>query len=69
MSDRPDFASDLRDIIRQLTAPVVESVDARIRDYVNAQVEAVVQERLAPLEQQVAELRQALQDLRDSLNE
>ncbi len=58
-------ANDLKDIFRQLTAPVVDSVDARIREYVAARVEEVVSERLAPLEASLAELQQAVEHLQN----
>lgn len=58
-------ANDLKDIFRQLTAPVVDSVDARIREYVAARVEVVVSERLAPLEASLAELQQAVENLQN----
>ena len=58
-------ANDLKDIFRQLTAPVVDSVDAKIREYVAARVEEVVSERLAPLEASLAELQQAVENLQN----
>ncbi len=58
-------ANDLKDIFRQLTAPVVDSVDARIREYVAARVEEVVSERLAPLEASLAELQQVVENLQN----
>ena len=62
-------ANDLKDIFRQLTAPVVDSVDARIREYVAARVEEVVSERLGPLEASLAELRQTVEDLQPKKSE
>jgi len=62
-------ASELKDIFRQLTAPVVDSVDARIREYVATRVEEVVNERLAPLEASLAELRQTIEDLQRKQSE
>ena len=35
-------SNDLKDIFRQLTAPVVDSVDAKLREFVAARVEEVV---------------------------
>ena len=58
-------ANDLKDIFRQLTAPVVDSVDGKIREYVAARVEEVVSERLAPLEASLAELQQAVENLQN----
>jgi len=58
-------ANDLKDIFRQLTAPVVDSVDAKIREYVAARVEEVVSERVAPLEASLAELQQAVENLQN----
>jgi hypothetical protein len=62
-------ANDLKDIFRQLTAPVVDSVDAKIREYVAARVEEVVSERLAPLEASLAELQQAVENLQNQKSE
>ncbi|CAB4774426.1 MAG: hypothetical protein F2729_00520 [Actinobacteria bacterium] len=62
-------ANDFKDIFRQLTAPVVDSVDARIREYVAARVEEVVSERLAPLEASLAELQQAVENLQNKRSE
>ena len=58
-------SNDFKDIFRQLTAPVVDSVDAKIREYVAARVEEVVSERLAPLEASLAELQQAVENLQN----
>ena len=62
-------ANDFKYIFRQLTAPVVDSVDARIREYVAARVEEVVSERLAPLEASLAELQQAVENLQNKRSE
>ncbi|CAB4866161.1 unannotated protein [freshwater metagenome] len=70
MNENNDAKSnDLKDIFRQLTAPVVDSVDAKIRDFVAARVEEVVTERLASLEDTVAELRRELEVLQHKKSE
>jgi hypothetical protein len=58
-------SNDFKDIFRQLTAPVIDSVDAKIREYVAARVEEVVSERVAPLEASLAELQQAVENLQN----
>ena len=62
-------SNDLKDIFRQLTAPVVDSVDAKLREFVAARVEEVVRERLGPLESSLAELRQLVEDLQRKQSE
>ena len=62
-------SNDLKDIFRQLTAPVVDSVDAKLREFVAARVEEVVSERLGPLESSLAELRQLVEDLQRKQSE
>jgi len=62
-------SNDFKDIFRQLTAPVVDSVDAKIREYVAARVEEVVSERLAPLEASLAELQQAVENLQNKMGQ
>ena len=62
-------SNDHKDIFRQLTAPVVDSVDAKLREFVAARVEEVVSERLGPLESSLAELRQLVEDLQRKQSE
>jgi hypothetical protein len=62
-------SNDLKDIFRQLTAPVVDSVDAKLREFMAARVEEVVSERLGPLESSLAELRQLVEDLQRKQSE
>jgi hypothetical protein len=70
MAETNDASSnDFKDIFRQLTAPVVDSVDAKIREFVAARVEEAVNERLAPLEASLAELRQSVEDLQHKKSE
>jgi hypothetical protein len=62
---------DLRGIVRQFTAPMIESLDARLREQVEAhadalldeKVHAAVSDRLATIERAIADLSRTLDGL------
>lgn len=62
---------DLRGIVRQFTAPMIESLDARLREQVEAhadalldeKVNAAVSDRLATIERAIADLSRSLESL------
>jgi len=62
-------SSDLRDVLKQLAAPVLESLDGRLRDQVDARVDERIDDqitnRLVSLERAVADLDAELKKLRE----
>lgn len=69
--------SDLRDLLRQFAQPVIDSLDARLRDQVDKrvdervdeEVEAALASRLAVIERAVADLDRAVRELSQRLDE
>ena len=59
---------DLRGIVKQFTAPMIESLDARLREQVEAhadalldqKVDAAVADRLATIERAIADLSRSI---------
>jgi hypothetical protein len=72
---RDGDAFDLRGIVRQFTAPMIESLDARLREQVEAhadamldeKVDAAVSDRLATIERAIADLSRSLAALEQRL--
>ncbi|HEV3212210.1 MAG TPA: hypothetical protein VGZ03_02325 [Acidimicrobiales bacterium] len=70
-SARDGDSFDLRGIVRQFTAPMIESLDARLREQVEAhadalldeKVDAAVSDRLATIERAIADLSRSLEGL------
>jgi hypothetical protein len=70
-SGRDGESFDLRGIVRQFTAPMIESLDARLREQVEAhadalldeKVSAAVSDRLATIERAIADLSRTLEGL------
>jgi hypothetical protein len=68
---------ELRDLLRQFAAPVIESLDARLRTQVDSRVDERVDERvdsalsdrLAVIERAVADLDRAVRELKARLDE
>lgn len=61
-------ASELRNLLRQLTAPVVESLDERLRGQVAAHVDTVLDEKVAAaLHDRLSILDRAVADLARSV--
>ena len=62
---------DLRGIVKQFTAPMIESLDARLREQVEAhadalmdqKVDAAVSDRLATIERAIADLSRSISAL------
>jgi hypothetical protein len=62
---------DLKALLRQLTTPMVESLDARLRDQVEAhvdellaqKVDAAIRDRLSTLDRAIADLSRSLEAL------
>jgi hypothetical protein len=63
---------DLRERLKQLTQPIVDSLDARLREQVDSRVdervEATLAARLSVLEQAIANLDRSVQELRARLD-
>ncbi|MGC8510099.1 MAG: hypothetical protein ACP5PB_04415 [Acidimicrobiales bacterium] len=74
MTDTSDTgrSHDLRDRLRQLAQPLVDSLDARLRDQVDARVEQRVTDLLAAkltvLEHAIADLDRSVAQLRERLD-
>jgi hypothetical protein len=68
---------DLRGLFRQLTTPMVESLDTRLRDQVEAHVDELlgpkvdeaVRDRLSTLDRAIADLSRSLEQLESRLAE
>jgi hypothetical protein len=68
---------DLKSVLRQLTTPMVESLDARLRDQVEAhvdellveKVDAAVRDRLSILDRAIADLSRSLEELERRISE
>lgn len=68
---------DLRGLLRQLTTPMVESLDTRLRDQVEAhvdellgpKVDAAIRDRLSTLDRAVADLSRSLEELERRITE
>jgi len=62
-----DRTADFKQKIKQFTQPLVDSLDARLRDEIDARVDArvdeVVRDRLTILERAVADLDRAVREL------
>jgi hypothetical protein len=64
-------AFDLKALLRQLTTPMVESLDTRLRDQIEAhvdellaeKVDAAIRDRLSTLDRAVADLSRSLDEL------
>jgi len=73
MSENEKPNADLRQRFKQLTQPLVDSLDARLRDEVDARVdgrvEALLSNRLSVLERAVADLDRAVRALEAKLEE
>ena len=62
---------DLKSVLRQLTTPMVESLDSRLRDQIEAhvdelldeKVDAAIRDRLSTLDRAVADLSRSLDQL------
>jgi hypothetical protein len=73
--DQPghDQPFDLRERLKQLTQPLVDSLDARLRkqidERVDERVDASLTNRLAVLERAIADLDRAVKQLQDRLGE
>jgi type III secretory pathway component EscV len=70
MSESPKFsAADIKDAIRQITAPVFDSVENKLNEQIAERVTAVlndtVEQRLALLERAVADLDRAVRALEE----
>jgi hypothetical protein len=68
---RRGAGQDFRSILRQLTSPMVESIDARLRDQVEAHVDelmddkiaAALRDRLSTLDRAIADVSRSLESL------
>jgi predicted DNA-binding protein len=66
---------DLKERLKALTQPLVDSLDARVKKQIDSHVDAVLDERiaaaladrLAVIERAIADLDRALKDLREQL--
>ena len=75
MSDTNESANpkshDLRDRLKQLTQPIVDSIDTKLREQVDTRVdqrvETTLANRIAVLEQAVANLDRSVKELQERL--
>ena len=75
MSDdtKDEKSGDLKDVLRQLAAPVLASIDAKLKEEINERVERTVDEalvsRLDALEATVTALQQRVDELATRLGD
>jgi hypothetical protein len=71
MSENENASADLRQRFKQLTQPLVDSLDARLRDEVDRRVdervETILTNRLSVLERALADLDRAVRALEERL--
>lgn len=68
---------DLKALLRQLTTPMVESLDSRLRDQIEAHVDALltekvdaaIRDRLSTLDRAIADLSRSLEELERRISE
>ncbi len=64
-------AGELRDLLRQFTQPVLDSIDHRLRGQIDKRVDdrvdEVLNDRLAVLERAIADLDRSVKELREKL--
>jgi predicted transcriptional regulator len=69
MTDDDDSPTDILSRLKQLTAPIVESLDARLGGQidrrVDERVEEILRDRLAVIERAIADLDRSLRELRE----
>ena len=66
----PESGFDLKGIVRQLTAPMIESLDTRLRDQIEAHVDELLQEKIeAAVADRLSTVDRAIADLSRSLEE
>lgn len=70
MSESSKFsASDLKDALRQLTSPVIDSVESKINDHITERIDSLlnerIEQRLALIERAVADLDRAVRTLEE----
>lgn len=69
MTDADDSPTDILSRLKQLTAPIVESLDARLGGQidrrVDERVEEILRDRLAVIERAIADLDRSLRELRE----
>ncbi|HUD69127.1 MAG TPA: hypothetical protein VMQ40_02700 [Acidimicrobiales bacterium] len=64
-----DDSFDLKGIVRQLTAPMIESLDTRLRDQIEAHVDELLTEKLdAALADRLSTVDRAIADLSRSID-
>jgi predicted negative regulator of RcsB-dependent stress response len=63
---------ELRDLVRQVTRPFVDSVDSKLKDQVDKRVDEKVEQlltdRLAVIERALADLDRAVKDVKKKLD-
>jgi len=74
MTDTPkEKSGEIKDFLRQLAAPVIDSLDTKLREQIDQRVEERVNEvlstRLAVLERAIADLDRAVRDLQAKKSE
>ncbi len=74
MTDTPkEKSGEIKDFLRQLAAPVIDSLDTKLREQIDERVEERVNEvlstRLAVLERAIADLDRAVRDLQAKKSE
>ncbi len=68
-SKATDDGFDLKGIVRQLTAPMIESLDTRLRDQIEAHVDELLTEKLdAALADRLSTVDRAIADLSRSID-
>ena len=68
-----DSFHDIRDRLRQLTQPIVDSLDSRLRtqvdERVDERVDATLANRLSVLERAIADLDRSVKELQERLKD